>query len=795
VSPPDDRPQFEERRQASSRYLPAPSDGPAKAPTEVVERPFQPAANMADESSETSFEHLRDVVTRHRWKIVGFMLLATALTAAYTHSLVKLYESTVRINVERRSNGSFIGQQAAAPEIGSEMDRFLTTQVELALSDPVLRPATETFNLLEREHQVNNSIPGDMARVQSAPIKLTRLNVSRVPNTYLIQISYKADNRQLAADVANMIAESYITHAFDSRNRSYVQVSGVVAQHLRDLRTKMIESGQALAKFARELNLIDPEQRINILTTRLLQLNTDYTSAQSERLKKEAVFQQAKVGSAASIEASTQGATLEHLLEQLNIARQRFVSVRTTFGENNPEYKRSANEVTELERQVRELEANALERVAVDYRQAEAREAMALKIVTDTKQEVDALNDRVFDYQELKSEAQNYKTLYDDLERVTSEGDINRTFQDTVIQIEAPARPAAKQVFPIMSLNVGLAFLFSGLFGVGGALLRDALETTIRGPQQLAKLLNVKVIATLPKTRKLSLFSGGDPTKVQVVGKMPKTERTRMLIEYHESIRGLRNAIGLLDFAGEFRSILLTSANAGEGKSTIAANLAFSYGLLGKKVLLIDADLRHPSLHKFYQKVVKVGFAEVIEGKCQWKESLLKIAREQVYLLPAGKMSESSPDLIATGLHSLLEAVYAEYDVVLIDSPPLGVAESLQLAALSDAVLVVARAGATKMKQVSAAYGSLSRVRANIIGLVINNASDRNSQSLYSNNRPLLVRVRFKNPESDERLSITGEQAEWLPTENAGAENPQIATDKVSEDRNYADSRSRDDHF
>jgi capsular exopolysaccharide synthesis family protein len=735
---------------------------------------------MPEESMATSLEHLRNVVTRHRWKILTFMALATALTVVYTNSLTKLYEATVQVNVERRSSGSFIGQQAAAPEVGSEMDRFLTTQVELAQSDPVLRPATEKFHLLEREHQVNNSVPGDSARSKSAPIKLKRLRVSRVPNTYLIQISYRADNPQLAANVANMIAESYIAHAFDSRNRSYVQVGGIVAQHLKDLRTKMVESGQKLATFARELNLIDPEQRINLLTTRLLQLNNDYTSAQSERLKKEAVFQQAKVGSIASVEASAQGATLEHLLEQLNIARQRFVSVRTTFGENNPEYKRSANEVTELERQVRELQANALERVAVDYRQALAREDMALKIVADTKREVDALNGRVFDYQELKSEAQNYKTLYEDLQRVTNEGDINRTFQDTVIQIETPARPAAKEVFPILPLNVGLALFFSGFLSVVGALLQDALDTTIRSPQQLAKLLNVKVIATLPKTRKLSLFSGRDPTKVQVVGKMPKTERTRMLLEYYESIRALRNAIGLLDFAGEFRSVLITSANAGEGKSTLAANLAFSYGLLGKKVLLIDADLRHPSLHKFYQKSMKRGLAEVIEGKGEWKESLLKIAREQVFLLPAGKMSESSPDLIATGLQSLLAAVYAEYDVVLIDAPPLCVAESLQLAALSDAVLVVARAGATKLKQISAAYGSLAHARANIIGLVINDASGDYSQKLYSSNRPLLVRVRLAKPGSDERVSVAGEQDAWAPAENAVPENQQLVTEDVT---------------
>jgi capsular exopolysaccharide synthesis family protein len=538
-----------------------------------------------------------------------------------------------------------------------------------------------------------------------------------------------------------MIAQSYVAHAFDSRNRSYVQVSEVVAQHLGDLRNKMVQSGQALAKFARELNLIDPEQRINILTTRLLQLNADYTSAQSERLKREAVFKQTQSGSLAAVQVSSQGATLEQLLERLNIARQQFVMVRTTFGENNQEYKKSANEVTELERQVRELQTNVQARVAVDYHQTLAREEMALKSVTETKREVDALNSRVFDYQTLKSEAQNYKTLYDDLQRVTSERDINRTFQDTVIQIEDAARPATNQVFPSLTLNLVLAFLFSSFFGVGGALLQDVLDTKLRGPEQAAKLLNVEVIATLPKIKRLSVRSGGDPAKVQVVGQMPKTERTEVLMQYHESIRALRNAIGLADFDGVFRSILLTSANAGEGKSTIAANLAFSYSLLGRKVPLVDADLRRPSLHKFYEKTMTFGLAEVLEGKYQWKDGLLKVAREHLFLLPAGTMSESSPDLIATGFKRLLDAARAEFDVVLIDAPPLGVAESLQLAALSDAVLVVARAGATSIKHVSVAYGSLARARANVIGLVINDVSDTYSHSLYESSVPEPARI------------------------------------------------------
>jgi polysaccharide biosynthesis transport protein len=738
--------EFKERRKQPGRFLPAPPEGAERVRTEIVAQPFhapfESPFNLVEEQAGVSLKHLRDVVTKNRWKILSFMVFATVLTAMVTRTLTPLYESTVKVNVERRGNGGFIGSQASSSGLGTEVDQVMTTQLELIESDPVLRPATEQYHLLELEKQFNGLKPEEAARLRTAPIKLKRLKVSRIPMTYIIEISYKANDPKLAADVANTIAESYVTHAFDSRNRSYVQVNGVVEQRLKDLRIKMEQSGEAQAKFARELNLVDPDQRINILTTRLMQLNADYTNAQSERLKKEAIYNQTKSGSLASAEVSSQGETLEHLVERLNTARQQFATVRTIYGENNPEYKKSSNEVSELERQFHDLHNNALERVLIDFRQATAREDMALKIVDDTKKEVDALNDRVFEYQQLKSDAESYKKLYGDLERVTSEQDINRTFQDASVQIEEPARPAAKHIFPSMGVNLTLAVFLSGLLGVGFALLHDTLDTKLRGPEQAAKLLNVDVIATLPKLKRLSLSYGRNSAATQVVGQMPKTDRTRMLIQYYESIRALRNAVGLREFGGgAFHSILLTSANAGEGKSTTAANLAFSYGLLGWRVLLIDADLRNPSLHNFYEKPLTTGLAEALEDKCKWKDALVKVAREELYLLPTGVMSDSSPDLIAPGIKALMQEAYADYDLVIVDAPPLGVAESLQLATLADAVLVVAKAGSTSAKHVASAYTSLARVKANVIGLVMNDVSDSDYRSLYGGKEPQLARI------------------------------------------------------
>ena len=487
----------------------------------------------------------------------------------------------------------------------------------------------------------------------------------------------------------------------------------------------MEASGKALTEFNKQMNVIDPEQRVSMLSARLLQLDTDYTAAQSDRVRKEAVLNSTKSGTLAAAQVSAHAENLQHLLENLNAARQEFAVVRTTYAQNHPEYKRAKNKLTELETQFQELRTNTLQRVQEDYNQALAREQMAFKLVGETKNEVDRLNANAFEYQQLKSTSENYKKLYEDLDRVTREEDINRSFQDAVIQVEDTARAAAKKAFPLMWLNLALAFLLSGLAGIAGVVLYDTLDTKLHGAEDAAKLPNVDVIASLPRMKRSMQLGGGSNKEGGVIGKMPKNQRTKLLMQYHESIRALRNSIDFAELDGSLRSLLVTSACAGEGKSTISANLAFSYALLGKKVLLIDADMRRPSLHNIYEKKVVHGLAEILEQKAGWSTALLKVAREHLFLLPAGTITERSSDLVGTGVQTLLEEAYEQFDLVILDGPPLlGAPEAAQLAALANGVLVVTRAGCSTTKKVNEAYALLKRARARIVGMVMDDVND-----------------------------------------------------------------------
>lgn len=191
---------------------------------------------------------------------------------------------------------------------------------------------------------------------------------------------------------------------------------------------------------------------------------------------------------------------------------------------------------------------------------------------------------------------------------------------------------------------------------------------------------------------------------------------------YDEAIRTIRNSILLTDFDNRIRSILVTSASPGEGKSTMAAHLAMAHAEQSQKTLLIDGDLRRPSVAKRFGLAGSVGLSNVLMSELGWRDAVVNHSTVgDLYVLPAGPPSRRAADLIGRGLFELLEEAASEYDLIVLDGPPLpGFAEPLQMATAVDGVVVVTRAGATNRKAVGAVLHTLSKLRANVLGVILN---------------------------------------------------------------------------
>jgi succinoglycan biosynthesis transport protein ExoP len=684
------------------------------------------------EQSGVPLAHYLWILRRHRWKILAFVCASVAATLIVSARLTPIYESTVTVDIDRQMPSAVIGQDAARAPL-NDADQFLATQVKLIQSDSVLRPVAQQYHLLDLEKDASDITPEKPSEAEEdAPILLKKLKVTRPPNTYLLLISYRSPQPRLAADVANAVARSYVQHTYNIRFQSSASLADFMEKQLEELKAKMERSSAALAQFERELNVINPEEKTSILSARLLQLNTEYTNAQTDRVRKESAWQSVQTGSLESAQVSTQGENLKTLSAKLDEARQKFADTQTHFGPNHPEYRKAAVQVQEIERQLQQSRQNAEQRVAVEFHESATRESMLRQAVAETKAEFDRLNARSFEYQNLKREADADKTLYEELVRKIKEAGINAGFQNSSIRIADPARAAIKPVFPNIVLNVLLACLFSILLAVGIAVLTDLLDSSLRDPEQVRSLFQTDVMGSLPmvKAWRRSLVSSlsGElgPTALVRGEAAAATQSDRAVTGFEEAVRTLRNSILLGSFDRRLKSLMITSATPAEGKTTTAVHLAIAHAQQRHKTLLIDCDLRRPGVHSKLGINPETGLAAVLQNGMQWREKLVKLAElSDLDILPTGFSSRRAADMIGRRLPEILEDAAGEYDLIVVDSPPiLGFPEPLQMAAAVDGVVMVAKAGETNRKTMGSALSILQRVRANVVGLVLNSVTN-----------------------------------------------------------------------
>ena len=728
---------------ASATNGKGPSAVPAVPEQITVYPPNYSFADSEPEEPTVPLSHYLWILRRHKWRIVAFVLVCVAATMVISSRLTPIYEATSTIDVDRQTPSALVGQDAArgAP---NDADQFLATQIKIVQSDSVLRPVALRLHLAVTEAAPTGRTMLPTARAQNAPVTLKNLKVIRPPNTYLLLISYRSSDPELAADVANGIADSYIQHAYDVRFRATAGLSAFMEKQIEELKAKMELSSAALGRFERDLSVINPEEKTSILSSRLLQLNTEYTSAQADRVRKQAAYNSVKSGSLEAAQASTQGEQLRRLADRVDEAREKFSMVKAQYGPNHPEYKKAFTQLAELGRQFEALKTNIGERVSLENQEAVNREGMLKDAVAETKSEFDHLNARSFEYKSLKQEADSDKSLYQELVLKIKEAGINSSFQNSSLRLSDSARAAMKPVFPNLPLNGTLALLFATLLAIGAAVMADVLDNTVRDPEQIQKGLKTEVIGSLPMvshwrghipkpTSAKPVPAASSTTKGVVRIRVKSPRRQGQAAAFEEAIRTLRDSILLSDIGRRPQSILITSATPREGKSTCSLHLAIAHSLQKKKTLLIDADLRRPSIHERVGLSNERGLSTVVRDETNWRDALQRTeAYPDLDILPGGPASRRAADRLGTVLQTILADAKKDYDLVIVDSPPLlGFAEPLQMAVVVDGVVVVTLAGQTSRNAVASVLASLKRIKTNVIGVALNEVHEDMSDRYY----------------------------------------------------------------
>jgi capsular exopolysaccharide synthesis family protein len=706
------------------RALPAPqSNGALPAvPEYVTVYPSQGYPDPEPDTPSLPLSHYLWILRRHKWSIIAFILVCVAATVVVSSRLTPIYEATATIDIDRQAPSGVIGQEGATQMAPWDSEQFLATQIRTIQSDSVLRPVAQRFKLsIPETSQGQPKLPS--SRVQNAPVVLPSLKVVRPPNTYLLLISYRSTDPELAAEVANAVAESYIQHTYDIRFRATAGLSAFMEKQIEELKAKMERSSAALAQFEKDLSVINPEEKTSILSARLLQLNTEFTSAQGDRVRKQAAADSVKSGSLEAAQASTQGEQLRKLADRLDEAREKFAGIKAQYGANHPEYQKTLSQVTELERQFTALRANIKQRVSLEFQEAANRENMLKNAVAEIKAEFDRLNAHSFEYKAVKREADADKALYEELVHKIKEAGINSSFQNSSIRLSDSARPPLGPVSPNVPMNAMLAFLFSTFLAVGAAVMSDSLDNTVRDPEQIQRSLKTEVLGSLPvvkswRNKLLPLAVNGN-----AVGALVKRGRHNgEAAAFEEAIRTLRDSILLSDLGRRPRSLLITSATPREGKTTTSIHLAIAHSLQSRKTLLIDADLRRPGIHDRLSLSNDKGLSTIVSGEIAWHDGIQKSAAyPDLDVITAGPASRRAADRLGSVLDNLLAEAEKDYDLVIVDAPPLlGFAEPLQIAAVVDGVVVVAMASQTSRDAVASVLSNLKRIKTNVIGVVLN---------------------------------------------------------------------------
>ena len=626
-----------------------------------------------------------------------------------------------------------IDRQAAPETIGADRllttgdDQFMATQQNLLQADTILRPVALRYNLLERENQFRRysfwrySLEKERA-IRNAPIALKRLKIERNPNTYLLTITYKDKDPQIASDVANAIADSYLRNIFETRIKEGGRLTSSMEQQLLDLKQKMESKHQALMTYQRELGTADPEQKTSVLVAKLQSLNTESSAAEADRIIKQAVFREARDGSLAAVQVSGQSSDLTKDVEKLQIAKANLALVAATYGDRHPEYIKAAAQLDEARAALNESRLNVSTRIGVDYRQTLIRERMLSAAVAETKQQVDDLTSQSFDYLQLKHEADAAERVYEDLFAKIKQLGINSELQNNVIRLADSARPAAKPIFPNWPLIVALSMAFFSVSFAVYFVSAELTDVTAKEAGAVEQALGIPVVCALPRVKDVHLRLALGPEGMHFAGSPWSSLQDGF---FDEGVRHLRGYLMLSSLAKLPKSVLVTSALPGEGKSTLALSLAMVHAEQGKRTLLIDADLRQPTIERLVRLDPDAGVAAALAEKSHWRTAVRVVsAHPNLFVLGSGQPLPLALARIGPGMRGILDHATKEFDLVVVDSPPLlGCAETLELAAATDVTLLAVRSGQTPMKALAATVETLRRINVPIAGIVLNKSA------------------------------------------------------------------------
>lgn len=696
--------------------------------------------------------HLYDyllILRKHQWLILSFLLAVVTIVTIATFRMQAVYVATARIEIDRENGSILPFQGMESYDYMMDLENYIETQSKILTSETLALQTIRSSGLGARSEYASPNGPSEALAIgslenQKRPPELGAflgsLGVKRVANSRLMDVTFESTDPQFAARIVNEHIKNFQDQNIRSRYDETTRATTWLHDELDELKIKVQESEDKRIAYERKNQIWTLDDKQNITTQRLSDINKSLTDAQEERMKKEALYQFAKAGDVADVPQLRENPIFQGLMQKRQAASGEYLDAVNQYGPNFPKVQRLQAQLKDLDQLIQKEQVNTLNRIEIDYREAKQRETLLTQALDQQKVETNEMAERMVEYNILKREAEANKALYDGLMTKLKEVGISAALQSSNIRVVDPAMIPAYPSRPAKARNIAMAFLVGLVGGIGLALMREYLDNTVKTPDDIETLARLPSLAVVPQfdgsstngSRKRLLqgiASNGHEKRIELVAQhLPKSQMS-------EAFRALRTSLLLSQPGRPPQVILVTSALPREGKTTAAANLAVTLAQLGDSTVLVDADLRKPGVGRLLNmgNGKYAGFSSYLAGVSSL--DLVTVSHPDIpnlAAIPTGPLPPNPADLLSS--HKLADAIAelrTKFKFVVIDSPPIMAAtDAVILSVQTDGVLLVVRSGETPKEAFTRTRDLLVSVKCHILGVVLN-AVDSSAPDYY----------------------------------------------------------------
>ena len=684
-------------------------------------------------------------VRRNLIAICAIIAGALALGVVVTLLLVPQFVATSRVLIEQQTDQIIESETVAPQAAAQDADRFLQTQVDIIRSRAIAERVVESENLASSEEffeaqgaelPTQDDVVGganaakelDRMREEMA-IELFQenLRVDLPLDSRLVSIGFQSASARMAANLANATAENFIESNLARKFDSSAYAREFLSQQLTEARAKLEQSERNLNQYSRAAGLIrvagqgtnaDQETTLSVTNETLTQINSAASLATAQRIEAEKRWNSISRAPLMSVPQVLQNSAVQDFLRQRAEIEAKLADERQRHLEDHPNVRALEAQVREINEQIQSVGNSIRRAVRVEYDAALDRENSLKSQVSGLRSAALDEQDRGVQYNVLKREAETDRALYNTL--LTRFNEINATAGATSnnVSMVDEAQPPSKPSFPNPIINILMALLSGIVLAVAFVFLREQFDDVTRSPDDVERKLGLTLLGLIPRSE------GESPTEELQDPKSPISEA------YQSLVTNLRYSSS----GGIPHTLTITSAQASEGKTTSANQLAREFAELGKRTLLIDADLRHPTLHRKLANEKQEGLTTLLAGERTVDEVLVASDHPNLSYISALPIPPDPAALLnSSRVAELIEDLSGRFDCVVFDAPPmLGLTDAATLAAHCDGVLLVVDSTSGRRGAVKAAMRRLAMVRAKIIGAVLTKFDARKAGGAYS---------------------------------------------------------------